>query len=74
MVKNDLNEKDQRHIPCERNLPLASMLQIYLLYLKGFLLYVLCSVFCVLCSVFCVLCSRIVSGEFYVSRVFLRKC
>ena len=35
---------------------------------------VLCSVFCVLCSVFCVLCSKIVSGEFYVSRGFLRKC
>ena len=31
---------------------------------------VLCSVFCVLCSVFCVLCSRIVPGEFYVSRGF----
>ena len=52
MVKTDLNEKDQRHIPCERNLPLASMLQIYLLYLKGFLLYVRCSVFGVRCSVF----------------------
>ena len=51
MVKTDLNEKDQRHIPCERNLPLASMFQIYLLYLKGVLLYVRCSVFGVRCSV-----------------------